>query len=286
MVLHPKLGIMQGRLSPPVNNQIQAFPIDNWQYEFKKCNEMGLGCIEWIYEYSNEPVNPLFSDDGIIEIGELSNKWGVRISSVVADYFMDKRLFGVPEYEIEVNVEKLNFLICQCAAANIPIIDLPFVDSSALRTDEDKEEAVRNLVPLLILGEERGIKICLETSLPPVEFLELIRAFEPYKVYVNYDMGNSASLGYNPDDEIDRLGKYIKSVHIKDRVLNGDTVPLGKGNTGFDTVFLGLKECGYQGDFIFQAARRDLTNNKPKEDYVTTLNSYINFIIPYMQGFK
>ena len=32
-------------------------------------------------------------------------------------------------------------------------------------------------------------------------------------------MGNSASFGYDPDEEFFQVGKYIRNVHVKDRVL-------------------------------------------------------------------
>ena len=45
-----KIGIVQGRLSPTINNKIQAFPFHTWQDEFTICkknwflwNRMGYG---------------------------------------------------------------------------------------------------------------------------------------------------------------------------------------------------------------------------------------------------
>ena len=46
-------------------------------------------------------------------------------------------------------------------------------------------------------------------------------------------MGNSASLGYDAQEEIDLLGNKIINVHIKDRIRSGTTVPLGTGDTDF-----------------------------------------------------
>jgi len=72
---------------------------------------------------------------------------------------------------------------------------------------------------------------------------------------VNYDSGNSASLGYAPQEEFAAYGAKIGSVHIKDRVLGGGTVPLGQGNADFTALFRCLKEIGYSGDYILQVAR-------------------------------
>jgi hexulose-6-phosphate isomerase len=72
---------------------------------------------------------------------------------------------------------------------------------------------------------------------------------------VNYDSGNSASLGYSPANEFAAYGDRIGSVHIKDRVLNGGTVPLGTGNTDFAALFSCLEKIEYRGDFTLQVAR-------------------------------
>ena len=36
---------------------------------------------------------------------------------------------------------------------------------------------------------------------------------------VNYDTGNSAALGYDPDEEFKSYGHKITDLHIKDRLL-------------------------------------------------------------------
>ena len=45
-----KIGIMQGRLSPPIDGRIQAFPINDWESEFEKASKIGFDCIEWIFD--------------------------------------------------------------------------------------------------------------------------------------------------------------------------------------------------------------------------------------------
>ena len=86
------------------------------------------------------------------------------------------------------------------------------------------------------LIEKNNMYLSLETDLDPNNFKKLIEEFHPKKVFVNYDMGNSASLGYNPEIEIETLKNYIINVHIKDRLFKGSTVPLAKGSVNFDVV--------------------------------------------------
>ena len=49
----------------------------------------------------------------------------------------------------------------------------------------------------------------------------------------------------------------ITDIHIKDRVLGGGSVELGKGNADFEGFFTKLKEFDYKGPFILQAYRDD-----------------------------
>ncbi len=278
-----KLGIMQGRLLPPVDNQIQAFPGDNWRNEFPICKKLGLGCMEWIFEYKTMELNPFYSDDGLKEMMHLSDLYNVRIDSLLADYFMEKKLFGENSSEIKKSVEMLFFIIDQCKKCDIPIIEIPLVDSSALKTDTDKKQLLKNLKKPLKYATEQGIDISLETSLPPEEFRELILSFRPLDLKINYDMGNSASLDFDPAKEINLLGEFIVNVHIKDRVIGGGTVPLGFGDTDFNSVFNALKQNNYSGDLILQAARQDINEYEEKKDIIKTIKDYIAFIEPYVK---
>jgi hexulose-6-phosphate isomerase len=72
---------------------------------------------------------------------------------------------------------------------------------------------------------------------------------------VNYDSGNSSSLGYAPREEFAAYGERVGSVHIKDRLLGASTVPLGTGDADFAGLAEGLRKVAYKGDFILQVAR-------------------------------
>ena len=66
-----KLGVMQGRLSPPKGNLIQHFPSKNWANEFKLCQHLGLKSIEWVFENENYLENPIFDLEKLNQISDL-----------------------------------------------------------------------------------------------------------------------------------------------------------------------------------------------------------------------
>ena len=121
---------MQGRLSPPINNKIQAFPNNHWKNEFEIAKEIGIEVIEWIVD---DIKNPIFSDNKIDEILKLSKKYDVKVNSLCADIFMEKHLFNNSKYAINQNLGILEKLIEQCQKCGIKILELPFVDSSSLK---------------------------------------------------------------------------------------------------------------------------------------------------------
>lgn len=250
-----RIGIMQGRLLPPIEGKIQAFPRDNWADEFPAAQQAGLQTIEWIYESYGMDVNPLASDEGIARMAELSAKHGVRVVSVCADYFMEEILLRAPAGVIEKRLEKFVWLLGRCSKAGMERAVLPFVDNSEIR-DDVEFAGVRDVLRRIMPEAERlGVEVHLETSLAPPGFRELLGEVDHPYLKVNYDIGNSASLGYDPREEFEAYGEYVGSVHIKDRIKGGTTVPPGEGDADFDYCFSALKSLGYAGDFVLQVAR-------------------------------
>ena len=86
---------------------------------------------------------------------------------------------------------------------------------------------------------------------------DLLGQLNSTRVTVNYDIGNSASLGYDPEEELNAYGPRISDIHIKDRILDGGPVKLGTGNADFPRFFLSSSTFNYNGPFIMQAYRDD-----------------------------
>jgi hexulose-6-phosphate isomerase len=143
----------------------------------------------------------------------------------------------------------------RCGELGINRIVLPFVDASAIRSPIDAEAVVRGINGLGGLIDSTNVELHLEADLPPSDFAALLARLGHSRVKVNYDSGNSASLGYKPKDEFAAYGTRVGSVHLKDRRLRAGTVPLGDGDTDFDGLFDALTAVRYGGDFILQVAR-------------------------------
>jgi len=250
-----KFGIMEGRLVPPEDGRFQCFPRNQWESEFAHAAKVPFDYIEWVYDLYGRDVNPLGNPAGIERLKNLIESTGVCIRSVCADYFMDKPLLRCGEQELDGRLQELARILRNGSAVGVNRVVIPFVDASAIRSNDDLAAAQHALKAAMPFAEETGIEIHLETSLGPTEFAKLLDCIPHPKLRVNYDSGNSASLGYSPSSEFTAYGDRIGSVHIKDRVLNGGTVPLGTGNTDFRTLFSCLEKIDYRGDFTLQVAR-------------------------------
>jgi hexulose-6-phosphate isomerase len=249
------IAIMQGRLVPPVDGRIQAFPRDNWADEFPRAAAAGLDAIEWIFDCYGEDVNPIMTTAGVARIKELGAKHGVAVRSVCADYFMDRPFIGASATERTERLETLAHLLEMCAAVGARRVVLPFVDQSSMRTPEEQLVVAEVLRQMLPTAERTGVELHLETDLDPDAFRQFLALVQHPLVKVNYDSGNSASLGYHPTQEFEAYGERVGSVHIKDRIRGGSTVPLGTGNADFEALFAGLRGLRYSGDFVLQVAR-------------------------------
>jgi len=249
------IGIMQGRLGPPESGRFQSFPRSRWREEFARAAEAGLDRIEWIYDQYGVGANPLDTDAGCAQLLELSKSTGVLVRSLVADYFMDWPLVRPSGDEQRSRIEQLNWLIGRCAIIGIERITLPFVDASRIETPGESDAAITAIEAALAAAAKHGIEIHLETSLNPRQFASLLNRIRHDLVKVNYDSGNSASLGYLVREEFAAYGNRVGSVHIKDRVANGGTVALGTGNTDLPGLMDCLRSCGYRRDLILQVAR-------------------------------
>jgi len=250
-----KIGIIQGRLSSPEGGRIQFFPWNTWREEFSKAQACGFQLIDWVINGACVEENPLMTTEGIAEIKALEETTGVAVIAVCADYFMDSPLIRCTNKERDERVEMLYKIAEQMHKAGISYLELPFVDQSAIKTEDELKALVELFSSLLDEMHKRNVTLAFETSLPADAFAGFIKALDHPATKVNYDMGNSASLGYSPRDELKAYGQYVATVHVKDRVHGGGTVPLGTGDTDFDTCFAMLREKGFRGPFILQAAR-------------------------------
>lgn len=250
-----RIGFMQGRLSPLVDGKIQAFPASCWQAEFESAKRNGFSLMEWTLDQDGLYLNPLLTTSGQAEIRELRQAHGIAISSLTGDCFMQSPFWKAQGPAREALLQDFRAVAQACSAVGIAMMVVPLVDNGRLDNREQEDLLVDTLQKESAFLAALGVKVVFESDFGPDELARFMARLAPARFGINYDIGNSASLGMDPVAEISAYGERILNVHIKDRVLGGTTVPLGTGNAQFDQVFAALARAGYQGTYILQTAR-------------------------------
>lgn len=250
-----RIGFMQGRLCERVDDKIQAFPWRDWENEFPAAAAIDLHLMEWTLDQERLYENPLMTADGQEKIRGLCQQYDVSIPSLTGDCFMQAP-FWKTSGKVRADLQS-DFLAIgrACATVGIRMMVVPLVDNGRLETVEQQNVLVDFLLAQQPFLAENQLQIIFESDFTPIELASLIARLPSERFGINYDIGNSAALGFNPVEEFAAYGARVLNVHVKDRLLGGATVPLGAGNADFECVFGLLASQGYQGNVIMQTAR-------------------------------
>jgi len=205
-----KIGVMQGRLLPKYKGRYQAHPVGCWQEEFPIAKKLGLDCIEFILDYNDYEKNPLVYSGGVEDILRTVENTGVQVKTICADYFMEAPLHAIDDNVALSSQRVLKNLLETAQELGVSDIVIPCVDQSSLSEAEDVDRFVEKIKPLLEVAEKKSINISLETDLAPQAFVDLLDRFDSDRVTVNYDIGNSAALGYDPLEELSAYGHILR----------------------------------------------------------------------------
>jgi len=269
-----RIGIMQGRLSPIVNNKIQAFPLETWENEFAQAKECGFEIIEWVIDMTDLEKNPLLSKKGRAAINRCIKKYSVEVPSVCCDYFVE---FPFHSESLEIRMQAQGMLIeliRVCPKVGIKFIELPLIGKSGIKSDENAEIVIKLFTDLIPVLESQDLYLLLETDLLPEALTNLFKNISSKRIQINYDTGNSAYWGFDPKVELLNYGNRIGNIHIKDCTPKDYSVHLGTGNVNFELVFELLKKLNYRGDFILQTVRG--------ENHVELAQSFHQFTNDYV----
>ena len=250
---------MQGRLSKIENNQIQSFPSKSWENEFLLAKKLGFKFIEWTIDYKKFLQNPIFLPSGINKIKNLSKKYNVQIKSLTGDCFMQKPFWKFKKYKnLILDLKKI---IIACNKIGIIYIVVPLVDNGSIKENWQEKKLIQTFLSLKNFLKKKKVKIVFESDYGPKKLKNFIKKFDKNIFGINYDSGNSASLGFSIKEEFKHCKNYIKRIHIKDRTLGGSTVRLGKGNVDFEELFKHIKKHKFKNSIVLQTARSKNDND-------------------------
>jgi len=272
-----KIGFMQGRLSPLIDGRIQSFPWDHWENEFLLANRIGLNLMEWTLDHENIFENPLMTKSGQKKILHLCDLYNFRIPSLTGDCFMQAPFWKASKSDRKLLEETFLAIAHSCNVLGINYIVVPLVDNGSLENHDQEKILVGFLESQINLFSSLNLKIIFESDFEPIKLANFISRLDTNVFGINYDIGNSAALGFNPFEEFASYGDRIVNVHVKDRIFGGTTVPLGSGDADFNLVFKCLTDINYAGNYIMQTARaKDNDHSAPLILYRSMIMNWIN----------
>lgn len=276
--MSPRIGFMQGRLCEPVGGRIQAFPWDDWELEFPRAEALGLRLMEWTLDQDRLRENPLMTATGQARIRELGRRHNVSVASLTGDNFMHAPFWkctGEPRRALQADCMDI---VAACGAVGVSMIVVPLVDAGALDNRSQEDLLVDFLLAQRSEFRRHGVSVLFECDYPPQELGRFIARLPVGDFGINYDIGNSAALGFDPVEEFQCYGARIQNVHVKDRMRGGTTVPLGTGNANFEAVFSQLKVRRYEGNYIMQTARA------ADGDHASVLSRYAGMVRHWVEA--
>jgi hexulose-6-phosphate isomerase len=266
------LGIMQGRLSKSLSGKIQEFPAKTWKKEFELANLIGIKKIEWILNYGELRLNPIFNIKNFSEVSSLQNIYDIQIPSLTLNCFVEAPFYKLNELTgLESDATDLLWIVKNLRHTKISTLVLPVVAESGIFQRYHLSNLINCLKGIENDLAEAKIKIAIECEFD-INFMSiLLNELNPHIFGINFDMGNSAALGHNPEEELSVCRNRIFNVHIKDRLLFGHSVNLGEGAVDFGKVANLLAAQDYKGNMILEAAR-DF-----EKDEFELVSSYVEF---------
>lgn len=274
-----QIGFMQGRLCDRVEGKIQAFPWRDWESEFRAAAVIDLHLMEWTLDQDLLYENPLMTKDGQEKIRALSRLHHLVIPSLTGDCFMQAPFWKVDD-QTRTLLQADFLAICRASAeVGIRMIVVPLVDNGRLEDAAQENVLVDFLLAQQAFLTQHNLQVIFESDFTPPELTRFIARLPVERFGINYDIGNSAALGFKPAEEFAAYGARVVNVHVKDRVLGGTTVPLGTGNADFEAVFAALVQQNYQGNYILQTARA------AEGSHSEVLSGYRDMTIQWIQRF-
>ena len=245
----PELGIMQGRLiDPPNGDDLDWFPFDNWEQEFSIAQSLSLNSIEFVIDREMSKNNPLWNQIGRDRINELYKKHTLKPIACCVNFVIDNLISDGAIFD------RVKDVIKYVSELGLKFVIIPLFGLSELKFD--RENNFKNNINVLAdYADKNNLNLLIETNYTGKETLNFLSKLQNKNVGVVYDVGNATGCGHNIENDFAILSGVIKHIHIKDKNLVGDNVPLGDGIVDLANFFEILKINKYEGACTLETAR-------------------------------
>ena len=160
-----KIGVMQGRICPSNLNELQIFPLSNWQREIKIASEIGFSQFEILFDKDLVCIEEFSSETNIKKLNDLEKINNISVSSICIDYFSSIKTFSNDnQYDfLQMLVKIFQFI----KKTSVKTIVIPYCDSNNIDNKNDLMNVLnffleKNIDDILI---KKGFFLALEINL-------------------------------------------------------------------------------------------------------------------------
>ena len=236
-----------------IQEQLLQLPVDEVFSEAKRLGFDGL-------EFNLPPdytADVLWSEEGRARLRRLGRETGVEIASVGLGGAMLAHTFASDEEDDRTHAERNVMEACHFTPEELDtsVILVPLVGIEGQDPAEGRKRWIEGLRPCSQLAEQTGAILALENIVgghPPAQSAEdiaaVIAGIGSPAVRAYYDVGNGKALGFDPLDELRRLGARVVQVHIK----GPRGAQLYENKLDMTAVAQTLKAMAYDGYLVFE----------------------------------
>lgn len=248
---------------------------------FASLKEGGFDCCHLVYK----PEHYLPEDAEIIK--EAAESEGIGIAALFAGFRDNCTKWNIYSDYIDAGInspkygkERVKYLREAAKFAHLAGIENMVIHAGFVPNDPFSRKYIKTVKIMRGLAKyclDSGINLLLESGgESPVTLLRLISDVGTGNIFSNLDTANLIMYGYgNPCDALYTIGKYVKSVHIKDGLPPTDPLKLGKetnfgeGAVEFDRFFALIREFCQGVPLIIE---REIPDGKTEEMLHKTLS--------------
>ena len=243
-----QIGIMLGRLSAKYNQPLQSFPLKTWLQEIKSAKSLNLDCIEWVEDGVSDLENPLFSSEGRSCLVKLQEDNKMYIDSICCHSFISGGLISQNIHHRKQWIKRLQSILGWASEIKSKAIIIPLMERSAINNSLKENIFLDSMNQIKV---NHDVKILLETDLPAVSSLRVLKEVNADHFGLVYDFGNATQLQFDIYNDIQLLHSVIGEVHFKDKDLIS-SYRLGCGKTNFLLAAKALNEFQWKGRCILE----------------------------------
>lgn len=192
---------------------------------------------------------------------EIAAKLPLRVANVYHLFGTDtvERNLALPETRAR-NIEDFRQVVRFCAAVGAPtVFILPGMLNGSQSRRQALDETVDSLKPMVALGAEAGITVCVEPHVhsyleTPALAAEMCERAAGARLALDY--AHFAVMGYR-QQEIDALAPHAGHVHLRQARPGALQTRLEEGTLNFPAIFATLREAGFAGHVSCEYVHQD-----------------------------